>query len=403
MNTLVGLIALLSILLGAQGAERRQPAGPDPGPGPTPPPPPPPWHSVAPNPANGTDHGTHASMTVARYFCGGGWGSCTRIDIVHQRKGFGAGLIYTWSDDGGATFRHTAIHYGANVGAYAAVAAGFSGQVTASYHARTGENDNHLWIARQAPPGEGNCGAGSAWQCTPLESEGGEPAAMTSDAARHVYVAYERSNGHISIWNDNPDDSVGSPMASGNALDLAVDAINRVHLAWTGGRCLYYQYWSPSAWSERETVDCAPDDTPPSNPGRVSIEVDRSWHPRIAYTLPLAGGGHRIKHAYKTDAYTWHREQVAFVPANSLQPGLSILLTPDESDTAAISYGITSSIGDRLVVARPGGPPPFNGWPTEVADALGGGYSSLGWVQGRLAVAHHDAVNKKLRFSKRDY
>jgi hypothetical protein len=402
MDRLVGLIGLLSILVGMPGAERPRPAAGDPGPGATPPPPPPPWHSVAPNPELGSDHGTHASMTVASYVCDG-WTPCTRIDIVHQRKGVGAGLIYTWSRDGGATFRHVAIHYG-NVGAYASVAADSSGQVTASYHGRPDDSDN-LWVARPAPAGEGNCGAASIWQCTPRGLEGGAPAAMASDGAGHVYVAYKRSTGDggLRVWHDNPDASIGNPAASGNAVDIALDAIDRVHLAWTGGRCVYYQYWSPSAWSERETVDCAPDDTPPSNPGRVAIKVDRSWHPHLAYTLPLPGGAHRIKHAYKTDAYTWQQEQVAFVPANSLQPGISILLDRENEATAAISYGITSFNGDRLVVARPGSTPPFGGWPTEVADTLGGGYSSLAWVDGRLAVAHRDAANKKLRFSKRDH
>jgi hypothetical protein len=401
MNRLVGLIGLLPILLGAQGFEGPLPPAADPGPGDTPPSPPAPWYSMALTPPQGNDHGSHASMNVARSACGGGLETCTRVNILHQRKGADAGLVYSWSEDGGATFQHQVAHSGP-VGAYASVAAGDSGRVVSYYG---GTASDRLWIARPYLPGqEPNCGQFGNWRCDPRGDPGGAPSSMAADLSGYVYVAYKRSTGDggFRIWDDNPDASIGDPEATGNAVDIAVDAIDRVHLAWSGGRCLYYQYWSPSAWSERETVDCAPEDVPASSPARVSIKADRSWHPRIAYTLPLAGGAHRIKHAYKTDAYTWQREPVAFVPANSLQPGLSILLDREQSDTAAISYGTTSSSGRRLVVARPGGPPPFNGWPTEVADTLGGGYSSLAWVQGRLAVAHHDAVNKTLRFSKRD-
>lgn len=402
MNVFTALVALLSILLGGQAAERPQTAAPDPGPGATPPPPPPPWHSVAVTPSEGNDHGSHASMNVTRSPCGGGLTTCDRVNVVHQRKGAEAGLVYSWSEDGGATFLHQAIHYGP-VGAYASIVKGNPGRIV-SYHGGTAEG--RLWIARTNFPGqEPNCGQYGNWRCEPRGYPGGVPSSLAADTAGHVYAAYKRSTGdeRFRIWEDNPEIAIDDPVASGNAVDLAVDAIGRVHLAWSGGRCLYYQYWSPSAWSQRETVDCAPDDVPASSPARVSIAADRSWHPRIAYTLPLAGGAHRIKHAYKTDAYTWQREPVAFVPANSLQPGLSILLDRDQGDTAAISYGTTSSSGNRLRVARPGGPPPLGGWPTEVADTLGGGYSSLAWVQDRLAVAHHDAVNRKLRFSQRDY
>jgi hypothetical protein len=369
-------------------------------PGSTPPPQPAGWRARALTPRN-FDQGHYASMNVARYRCGMPPQPCTRLDIVHQNK-WEPGIYHVSSADGGESFHESLVASG-SVGAYASVAADSLGRPVVSYY----HPANRLWIAR---PGRGAevCGPNSSgWVCQPVGYDGGTLSSITNDLAGHVYAVYRRSTSPSGfyIWDDNPDTSIDRPVASGSAADIAVDEIGRVHLAWISGPCLDYQYWSPSAWSEKETVDCAPSGIPATHPGRVSIKVDRSWHPHIAYTVPLADGGHRVKHAYKTDAYTWVRQYVATAPATafgqpSLQPGISILLDRDNADTAAISFGLHTSDGSRLMVAFPAHP--LLPWRSGVADLRGGAYSSLGWVGHRLAAAHQDQAWTQLRFTKQE-
>jgi hypothetical protein len=84
---------------------------------------------------------------------------------------------------------------------------------------------------------------------------------------------------------------------------------------------------------------------------------------------------------------------------SSPQAGTSLALDADNNLTAAISWGSLTSQGSKLVVAGPG---QYFGWDGVWVDGPGGAFGAMKWIGGKLAVAHYDATNRDMRFTKHD-
>jgi hypothetical protein len=379
-------------------AARPSLAAPGDGGGGTTAPPPIPWSSTV-VPDGSEDWGMHASLAYTMAWCSGGGFSwpCTRISIAHQNKTNGH-LMYSTSTDGGQTFTTTTVDDGPNgdiVGAHVSLT--FQG--TTPFISYQNVTLGKVKLARKVTTGSGNCGTADGWQCKTLDL-GGLYSSIGLKSNGQVQIAHFKSGSGVKLtrldppYTDSTSEIVNNVYAK--SVKLAVDEINQVHVAWSTGLCVYYTY---AFFEEIETVECSPENAT-FDAGRISLAVNTSERPHMAYMLNTSSGGYRIRHARKVDYQTWSREHVSFV--SSPQPGTSIVLDLDDNQTAAISWGAPSSGVPRLVVARPG---QFLGWDGAVADQPGGSYSSMGWHGGKLVVAHYNdtgAGGGDLRFTKHD-
>jgi hypothetical protein len=386
------LLALLCLL-----PARPSPAATDPGGGTTAPPPIP-WSSIS-VPDGTEDRGMYPSLVTTTVWCSGGGTSwpCTRIAIAYHNKTDGD-LMYSTSIDGGVTFTTTTVDAGPGgdiVGTHTSLT--FQGTIPfISYHNAT---DGKLKLARKVTTGTGNCGTDNAWQCKTLDS-GGLNSSIGIKSNGQVQIAHSKSGGGVKLTRLDPPytDSTVETIANVNAksVKLAVDDINQVHVAWSNGLCVYYTY---AFFEDIETVECSPSN-PTYDAGRISMVVNSSERPHMAYMLNSASGGYRLRHAFKVDYQTWAYEHVSFV--SSPLPGTSIILDQDDLLTAAISWGYPSNGVPRLVVAFPA---PLYGWDGGLADYTGGSFSSLGRLGSKLIVAHYNdngAGGGDLRFTKHD-
>jgi hypothetical protein len=354
----------------------------------------PPWTSLTA--AGGIDdYGAYASLAYRSFICGL-YQVCSWVYVSHQRKNVG-GLALSVSADHGATFSTSIIDPGSGgdlVGAHTDVVAKPLGGVFISYQNQT---DDRLMVARLVGGTQGNCGGG-AWRCKNVGS-GGRSSSISLDSDDRVSVIHISSSGLKHSFADPPYDTYTTETVSTKAItsaDSAVDNLDQLHVAFTTGQCLYYRYWFGSGWSDLETVDCAPSN-PTLDAGRVSLVVNWSQRPHIAFITNTASGGYQVKHAYKVDYQTWAVEHVSFV--STPQAGTSIALDSDNANAIAITYGTTTSTGPKLVWAYPGW---LFGWDGAVIDQPGGGWSSMKWIAGKLGVAHYDPIDKNLRFTKHD-
>jgi hypothetical protein len=352
--------------------------------------PPVPWHSID---ASGgiNDDGSYASLAYRRIFCGL-YQTCPRTYISHQRKN--VGLALSTSSDLGDSFSTQIIDDGDGdqVGAYTDIAAGTLSGVFISYQNQTLIKAK---FAHYVGSG-GNCGAG-AWKCQHV-ANGGKFSSITVDNDERVSIVHV-GNGLRHSWADPPYTSFTTEDVTGGTItsaDSAVDTLDQLHVVYTSGQCLKYKYWFGSGWSDTETVFCAPEN-PTGDTGRVSVAVNYSSRPHVAFITNTASGSYELKHAYKTDYYNWAVEHVTFL--SGPQAGTSIVLDTDNIDTAAISYGTNTSSGYKLVLVYPNN---LYGWDGVAIDNPGGAYSSMRRIADKLSIAHYDPVGHDLRFSEHD-
>jgi hypothetical protein len=361
------------------------------------PPPPGPWPSSAVA-DSGKDWGAYASMATTMSYCssGGAFYPCTRLGIAFFNKTNGD-LMFTSSTDGGQNFTTSTVDTGPNgdiVGAHASLA--FHGVTPfISYQDST---TGLLRLAHKVTDGTGNCGTNNGWQCKSLGSSGlFSSIGITSSG--QVVIGHARSGGGVKVERlDPPYTSFATTnvsSASAKSVALVVDDINQAHVAWSNGLCVYYSY---GFFEATETVECSPSN-PTYDAGRISMAVNTSERPHLAYVLNTASGGYSVRHSFKVDYQTWAHEHVSFVV--NPQPGTSILLDQDDIDTAAIGWGTPVNGIPSLVVASPGA---IYGWSAYKADQ-GGSYSTMAWYAGKVVAAHYDdngAGGGDLRFSKNE-
>jgi hypothetical protein len=328
----------------------------DPGPGTTPPPPPA-WTPVE----LGAEGAAGVAMASGRYWCQPFPGYSTWCQIVGV-AGIAMGEVYfRWSTDGGTTWQNERVDQGS---AASDISLAFNGSTPfISYH---DENSNKLVVARKISYATGTkaCGAPGlfpvAWECTKGPTYGGYKSAIAVDDAGVVYVAHHSTVGNLYLSKLAPPYSSSSftTLASRTlelplSIDLEVDDIHQIHLAWSTATqikyAMKYQSLASQIFDPRSIVIRDTFATGSSDAGQVALAVNWSERPSIAYTARAASGSTVVRHTFMTNATDWVTEHVSTLVGLVGGPNnrVGIALDDDEDHTVAISFGRADASGEK--------------------------------------------------------